>query len=88
MDGILEIDKTAVHFICSGQVVVNLRTAVKELVENSLDAGSSVIGVIYNKYVDAYHLNQFSLLFVIRYLLMILFRDTPERVWIRRNRGH
>ena len=38
------IDKSAVHRSCSGQVVLTLATAVKELVENSLDAGASCIG--------------------------------------------
>ena len=39
------IDKGSVHRICSGQVVLTLATAVKELVENSLDAGASSIGI-------------------------------------------
>ena len=39
------IDRGSVHRICSGQVVLNLATAVKELVENSLDAGSSNIEI-------------------------------------------
>lgn len=38
------IDKASVHRIHSGQVVLELQGAVKELVENSLDAGASVIG--------------------------------------------
>lgn len=33
------IDRKAVHKICSGQVIVQLQTAVKELVENSLVSG-------------------------------------------------
>lgn len=40
------IDKNSVHQICSGQVVLSLATAVKELVENSIDAGSTNIGKI------------------------------------------
>ncbi|NXD79870.1 PMS2 endonuclease, partial [Halcyon senegalensis] len=39
------IDRKAVHRICSGQVVLNLGTAVKELVENSLDAGATNIDI-------------------------------------------
>ena len=38
------IDGTSIHKITSGQVVVDLQTAVKEMVENSLDAGATTIG--------------------------------------------
>uniref|UniRef100_UPI00358DE58D mismatch repair endonuclease PMS2 n=1 Tax=Myxine glutinosa TaxID=7769 RepID=UPI00358DE58D len=44
------IDLGAVHQICSGQVVLSLTTAVKELVENGLDAGASSIEVRLREY--------------------------------------
>jgi DNA mismatch repair protein PMS2 len=34
-----------VHQICSGQVVLNLATAVKELLENSIDAEATQVPV-------------------------------------------
>lgn len=39
------IDHSTVHRICSGQVVLTLAVAVKELVENSLDSGASSIEI-------------------------------------------
>ena len=40
------IDKQSVHKLCSGQVVLDLATAVKELVENSIDAGATSVGKV------------------------------------------
>ncbi|KAH6901460.1 DNA mismatch repair protein [Coprinopsis sp. MPI-PUGE-AT-0042] len=44
------IDKTSIHRITSGQVVIDLQTAVKELVENSVDAGATNIEVRFKHY--------------------------------------
>ncbi|XP_048641229.1 mismatch repair endonuclease PMS2 [Marmota marmota marmota] len=44
------IDRKSVHQICSGQVVLNLSTAVKELVENSVDAGATNIDLRLKDY--------------------------------------
>lgn len=44
------INENTVHKICSGQVVLNLAVAVKELVENSLDAGATKIDIRCKNY--------------------------------------
>ncbi|XP_063670503.1 uncharacterized protein LOC751032 isoform X4 [Pan troglodytes] len=44
------IDRKSVHQICSGPVVLSLSTAVKELVENSLDAGATNIDLKLKDY--------------------------------------
>lgn len=44
------IDKSSVHRICSGQVVLSLAIAMKELVENSIDAGATIIEIFLKEY--------------------------------------
>jgi DNA mismatch repair protein PMS2 len=44
LKSIKAIDRTSIHHITSGQVVIDLQNAVKELLENSMDAGATNIG--------------------------------------------
>lgn len=50
MSEIKAIDKQSVHRICSGQVVVSMAIAGKELIENSLDAGALTIEIRLKEY--------------------------------------
>jgi DNA mismatch repair protein PMS2 len=58
------IDGASVHRITSGQVIIDLPTAVKELVENSLDAGATSIGTVGSRlllhYTSLTGMNAFS----------------------------
>ncbi|EPY51471.1 MutL family mismatch-repair protein Pms1 [Schizosaccharomyces cryophilus OY26] len=50
MSIIRPITNETVHRICSGQVITDLASAVKELVENSLDSGATTIEVRFKNY--------------------------------------
>ena len=47
---IKSLSSASIHRICSSQVITSLGTAVKELVENSLDAGATKIEIILKNY--------------------------------------
>lgn len=44
------IDNTSVHRITSGQVVIDLSSAVKELLENSVDAHAKSVEIRFKNY--------------------------------------
>lgn len=47
---IKEIQSSSVHQITSGQVVIDLASGVKELVENSIDANATIIEIKFKNY--------------------------------------
>lgn len=47
---ITSIDATDVNKLTSGQVIIEIQSVVKELVDNSLDAGSKQIEILFNNY--------------------------------------
>ena len=54
------MEKGVVHRICSGQVILDLATAVKEIVENALDAGASTVEASISGQERAYKYNMFK----------------------------
>jgi DNA mismatch repair protein PMS2 len=50
MAEIKAIDKASILQICSSQVIIDLKSAVKELVENSVDAGANSVEVKFINY--------------------------------------
>ncbi|CCE63633.1 hypothetical protein TPHA_0F01490 [Tetrapisispora phaffii CBS 4417] len=50
MSKINAIDVKDVHILTSGQVIIDISTTVKELVDNSIDANASQIDIIFKKY--------------------------------------
>jgi DNA mismatch repair protein PMS2 len=40
------IDPSSIHKICTGQIIDGIAMAVKELIENSLDAQATQIGML------------------------------------------
>ncbi|KAI5478147.1 hypothetical protein MNV49_005411 [Pseudohyphozyma bogoriensis] len=50
MSAIQAIDSSSIHRLTSGQVVIDLQTAVKELLENALDADASSIEIKFKEY--------------------------------------
>jgi DNA mismatch repair protein PMS2 len=39
------LDNDSIHRICSGQVVIDLASAIKELIENAIDSGATLIEI-------------------------------------------
>nr|VZI14617.1 unnamed protein product [Spirometra erinaceieuropaei] len=50
MSSIKSLDSKSVHKLCSSQVVVSLGIAIKELLENSIDAGAKRIEIKLKNY--------------------------------------
>lgn len=46
------IEKKLVEKIASGQVIIDLPSALKELVENSIDAEATTIGFTFSSYTE------------------------------------
>jgi DNA mismatch repair protein PMS2 len=56
MATIKAIEGRSVHQIQSGQVIVDLQSVCKELVENSIDAGATAVGMFLPRTPHAYEI--------------------------------
>ncbi len=52
MSSIKALDASSIHKLCSSQVVVTLGIAVKELIENAIDAGAKKIGMFQSAFLQ------------------------------------
>ena len=66
------IDRESIKRICSGQVIVDLSTAVKEMVENSLDSGATSVEIKVLYYSN--------LIVFLYYLLASVWRQKPDSI--------
>lgn len=53
---IQRLDKSSVHQIVASQVVIDLRGCIKELLDNSLDAGATSIGTFPSIFMSPFYL--------------------------------
>lgn len=54
------IAQSSIHHICTGQIIDGIAMAVKELIENSIDAGATMIGNYLKLIGNFYNKNYFN----------------------------
>lgn len=54
------IAQSSIHRICTGQIIDGIAMAVKELIENSIDAGATMIGNYLKLIGNFYNKNYFN----------------------------
>jgi Histidine kinase-, DNA gyrase B-, and HSP90-like ATPase len=78
-----------VHKICSAQVILNLGVAVKELVENSVDASSTIIEIKLKEYgLDSFEVidNGIGIVSIMLYTLYLLYFYYYFCIFLRKNK--